>query len=136
MKQLIISNAKQVIMELQEEIRRSKDARYDHRLHAILLVAQGISSPEVARLLGDGTRTVQMWIHRFEDEGFQGLMDKHRPGRPPQLKEERLSEIGRALRSAPEEYGLNGYLWDGKTLSAFIEQQYGVQLLQKILSHE
>lgn len=115
-------------MELQEEIRRSKDARYDHRLHAILLVAQGMSSAEVARLLGDGTRTVQMWIHRFENEGTQGLMDKPRPGRPPRLKEEQLSEISRALRSAPEEYGLNGYLWDGKTLSAFIEQQYGVQL--------
>jgi hypothetical protein len=60
MKQLIISNAKQAILDLQEEIRRSTDAHYDHRLHAILLVAQGMSSPEVARLLGDGTRTVQM----------------------------------------------------------------------------
>lgn len=128
MKQLIISNAKQAILDLQEEIWRSTDTHYDHRLHAILLVAQGMSSPEVARLLGDGTRTVQMWIHRFEDEGLQGLMDKHRPGRPPRLREEQLSEISHALHSAPEEYGLNGYLWDGKTLSVFIEQHYGVQL--------
>jgi transposase len=128
MKQLIISNAQQAIIELQEEIRRSRNARYDHRLHAILLVAQGMPCPEVAQLLGDGTRTVQMWIHQFENEGMQGLMDTPRPGRPPRLTEDQLSEISRALHSTPIEYGLTGHLWDGKTLSAFIEQEYGVRL--------
>lgn len=128
MKRLTISNAQQAIIELQEEIRRSKDARYDHRLHAVLLVAQGMSCPEVARLLGDGTRTVQMWIHRFENEGLSGLQDKPRPGRPPTLTREQLSEIGRALRSTPEKYGMNRYLWDGKTLSAFILKEYDVHL--------
>lgn len=128
MKRLTISDAQQAIIELQEEIRRSKDARYDHRLHAVLLVAQGMSCPEVARLLGDGTRTVQMWIHRFENEGLSGLQDKPRPGRPPTLTREQLSEIGRALRSTPEKYGMNRYLWDGKTLSAFILKEYDVHL--------
>ncbi|MBU7046335.1 MAG: transposase, partial [Theionarchaea archaeon] len=39
MKRLTILNAQQAILVLQDEIRRSKDASYDHRLHAVLLVA-------------------------------------------------------------------------------------------------
>lgn len=128
MKQLTISEAKEVVMMLQDEIRRSRDARYDHRLHAILLVAQGMSCPEVAHLLGDGPRAVQMWVHQFEDKGLSGLIDKSRPGRPRKLAEVHLAEIADALRSTPEERGLSGHLWDGKTLSAFILKKYDVRL--------
>lgn len=128
MKRLEISEASLVIMALHDEIRRSRDARYDHRLHAILLVAQGMSCPEVAHLLGDALRTVQMWVNRFEEKGLAGLMDRTRPGRPPRLTEEQLAEVNNALHSTPEEYGLSGHLWDGKVLSAFILQKYNVEL--------
>lgn len=37
---------------------RPKDARYDQRLHAILLVAQGQSCREVGKILGDTPWTV------------------------------------------------------------------------------
>jgi transposase len=128
MKQLAISDSQEVIMALQDEIRRSKDARYHHRLHAILLVAQGMSCPEVARLLGDAPRAVQMWVHQFEDKGFSGLVDKSRPGRPPRLTDEQLAEISDVLHSSPEDHGLGGNLWDGKTLSSFIFTKYGIKL--------
>ena len=128
MKPLTIPNAQKVIKELQREIRRSKDCRYIRRLHGVLLVAQGKSCPEVARLLGNGARTVQLWVHRFKNEGLSGLKDKPRPGRPPQLTEEQMLQIGQALRSTPAEYGLNGYLWDGKTLSVFILKEFGIHL--------
>jgi transposase len=128
MNRLEISHAQQAIMVLQEEIQRSKSARYDHRLHAVLFVAHGYTCSEVAHLLGDGVRTVQMWVRKFENEGLSGLREKSRPGRPPKLDEEQLSEIGKALRSPPEEYGISGHLWDGKTLSAFILKEYNVHL--------
>jgi len=128
MKPLTIPNAQKAIIELQKEIQKSKDARYTHRLHAVLLVAQGMSSSEVAHLLGDGVRTVQLWVHRFKDEGLSGLKSKPRPGRPSTLSEEQLLEIGNALFSTPEECGMSGHLWDGKTLSAFISKEYNVHL--------
>ncbi len=36
------------MLGLQDEIRRSEESRYDHRLHGVLLVAQGMTCPEVA----------------------------------------------------------------------------------------
>jgi transposase len=128
MKKLTIPDAQTVTMGLQDEIRRSEDARYDHRLHAIILVAQGLSGHEVARLLGDSPRTVAYWVSRFIEEGLAGLMELERPGRPQRLSEDQLEQIDHALRTSPAEYGLTGNLWDGKTLSAFIKQQWGVTL--------
>jgi len=128
MKPLTIPDAQRVVKEVQREIEKSKDCRYIRRLHGILLVAQGTSCPQVARQLGRGARTVQLWVRTFKEEGLSGLKDKSRPGRPPRLTEEQMAQIGQALRSTPMEYGLNGYLWDGKTLSAFILKEFGIQL--------
>ncbi len=58
MRALTVSDASIMMPALQDEIRRSEDARYDHRLHAVLLVAEGQSCREVARLLGDAASRV------------------------------------------------------------------------------
>jgi transposase len=117
-----------MIFGLQDEIRRSEESRYDHRLHGVLLVAQGATCPEVSRLFGDAPRTVAYWVRRFEAKGFAGLTEGPRTGRPRRLSDGQLREVGRALRQTPRELGLTGTLWDGKTLSAWIEQCFHIQL--------
>src|SRR6202158_2453557 len=80
MRPLTISGATSVL-GLQQEIQRSEESRYDHRLHGVLLVAQGMTCPEVARLLGDAPRSVENWVHRFDQEGMAGLTEGERSGR-------------------------------------------------------
>lgn len=128
MKPLTIADASTIVLGLQDEIRRSEESRYDHRLHGVLLVAQGMRCPEVARLLGDATRTVEYWVHRFEARGLSGLVDGERPGRPRRLNADQLEEIDQVLRKTPREVRLTGTLWDGKTLSAFIRMRYEIDL--------
>lgn len=128
MKALSISDAQDVVLALQDEIRRSDEARYDHRLHALLLVAQGMSCRQVAQVLGDAPRTVAYWVHRFEEQGFAGLADADRPGRPKRLNQAQLEEVASAIRGSPQDHGLECNLWDGKCLSAFIGQRFGVEL--------
>ena len=128
MKKLTVSDPEVIILALQDEIRRTHESRYDHRLHALLLVAQGMSCLEVSRLLGDAPRTVQYWVRRFEDEGLSGLVEEERPGRPPRLTEEQLDNLSSVLRKMPCEVGISATLWDGKTLSAYIKQEWGIDL--------
>jgi len=128
MKALTIADAEQMIMALQDEIRRSEKSRYDHRLHGVLLVAQGLSCSQVGSLLGDGPRTVEYWVHRFENDGFAGLAEGERPGRPTRLSAEQMAEIDRCLRLTPQDCGLQANLWDGKALAALIEHKFRVQL--------
>ncbi|MGA3325874.1 MAG: helix-turn-helix domain-containing protein [Terriglobia bacterium] len=128
MRPLQIADAATMVLGLQDEIRRSEESRYDHRLHGVLLVAQGATCPEVSRLLGDSPRTVENWVRRFEAQGLAGLTEGQRSGRPRRLSEAQLRELDGALRQTPRDLGLTGTLWDGKTLSAWIEQRFQVQL--------
>jgi len=128
MRALSIAEPASIILGLQDEIRRSEDSRYDHRLHGVLLVAQGMTCPEVAKLLGDSPRTVENWIHEFEKRGLAGLVEGERCGRPRRLGEEQLEEIGAVLRRTPRDFGLDSNLWDGKTLAAWIEREHGIEL--------
>jgi transposase len=128
MKPLLVPDAPNVILALQDEIRRSGESRYDHRLHGLLLVAQGLSCGEVARLLGDSPRTVHNWVHLFEAKGLAGLTEGQRSGRLPRLSARNLAKIAAVLRRTPAAVGLSGNLWDGKTLSEFADQKLGVKL--------
>src|SRR5271157_4213525 len=117
MRPLRVADSATMILGLQDEIRRSEESRYDHRLHGVLLVAPGMTCPEVAKLLGDAPRTVEYWVRGFEKEGLAGLREG-----------ERLQQVNAALRQMPRALGLGGNLWDGKTLAAWIERQYGIGL--------
>ena len=128
MRALTIADAATIILGLQDEIRRSEESRYDHRLHGVLLVAQGMTCPQVAELLGDAPRSVEYWVRRFEQSGLAGLREGERSGRPRRLDEKQLREINSALRRMPRELGLGGNLWDGKTLAAWIAKRYGMDL--------
>jgi len=70
MKPLTISDAESIVVGLQQEIQRSEESRYDHRLHGVLLVAQGLTCPEVGHLLGDAPRTVDFSGALVLDESF------------------------------------------------------------------
>jgi transposase len=128
MKALTISDSETMVLALQDEIRRSQEARYDHRLHAVLMVAQGMTCPEAARILGDSPRTVQYWIRRFEEDGFAGLADADRPGRPRKLDSQQIEIINQALRKSPRDAGFTTNIWDGKTLSTFIKKTFSIDL--------
>ena len=71
---------------------------------------------------------IQYWVNRFERDGLAGMAEGERPGRPRALGERELAEINRVLRQTPKAAGLGENLWDGKSLSAFIEKQFHVEL--------
>ena len=60
-------------------------------------------------------------------KGLGGLQEGERPGRPPRLNEEQIKRsIGFSAASrATQRMRVN--LWDGKTLAAWIEREYGIQ---------
>lgn len=128
MRPLSIADSATIVLGLQDEIRRSEESRYDHRLHGVLLVAQGMTCPAAAKLLGDAPRSVEYWVRGFEEEGLAALREGERSGRPRRLSEKQLQAVNAVLRHMPREVGLGGNLWDGKTLAAWIERKYEISL--------
>jgi len=128
MKALTIENAEEMILALQDEIRRTDESRYDHRLHGVLLVAHGLSARETAGLLGDSPRAVEYWVRDFNEHGFAGLTEVDRPGRPTRLSAEQFEKLEIVLRKSPRDCGLEVNLWDGKALAFWLKQNWGAEL--------
>ena len=128
MRKLHIEDAEIMRIAVQQEITRSEEARYDHRLHGILLVCSGLSCAKVAELFGHGPRTIQYWVRRFEKHGSAGLEDTPRPGRPSVMDKSVRNGISVDLRRCPREFGYSQNLWDSKLLSHHLAKKYHVDL--------
>jgi len=128
MRKLEVSDAPVMSVAIRQEIERNEEARYDHRLHGVLLVAKGMSARQAALWLDEGLRTVQRWVNRFEDRGFAGLREGERPGRPRRLGARQWQRLGADLRRSPREFGFAQNLWDGQLLSEHLRRHYAIKL--------
>lgn len=128
MRRLAIRDAEVMRVAIRQEIERSDESRYDHRLHGVLPVANGYRCGEVADWFGEDLRTIQRWVRRFETRGFEGLRDGERPGRPRMLDAKQWTRLARDLRKSPRAFGPVQNLWDGKVLAEHLHRHYGVTL--------
>lgn len=128
MRKLEIRDAEIMRIAVQDEILRSDESRYDHRLHGILMVCTGFSCYQVAELFGHSPRTVQSWVRRFEQSGFAGLQEKPRSGCPSAVDESLREAVGKDLCRSPREFEYSQNLWDGKLLSHHLANAYGVRI--------
>jgi transposase len=128
MRKLQIEDADVMRTALQQEIARSEESRYDHRLHGLLLVTAGQSCRQVAELFGENGTTVQRWVRRFEQGGLEALREGERSGRPSALDAGQWRKLQGDLRKTPRDFGIPATLWDGPLLSEHLRRHYGVPL--------
>ena len=131
MKRLVINDKGSVKSKIQHYFERNEEARFIHRLHGILLFSEkeDESCDSIGALFGNSPRTVSNWIKRVNATGdIESLRSKKQSGRPPRLSEAQRQELKVILQEPPEKHGISTNVWDGKSLSAFIQQQYGIVL--------
>ena len=125
---LQIKDAEKVSAEIQNYFAVNEDARFVRRLDVIALICDGHALSYVAGLFGINSTTVQRWIHRLNELGFQGLRDKPGRGRRSQLNDDDRLRLKSNLEKSPKDLGYDQARWDGKLLSHHLKVQYGVQL--------
>ena len=128
MRKLQIDDSGVMRIAIQQEIGRSEESRYDHRLHGLLLLAAGHSCREVAELFGEDDTTVQRWVHRVQLGGLGALRESERPGRPRSLDPRQWRELQVDLQKSPREFGLTAAAWDGNALAEHLRRSFAVQL--------
>jgi len=110
------------------EIMRSRESRYNHRLHGVLAVCRGLSCYETAAIWGRSPRAVEYWVRRFSKEGVGGLQEKKRPGRPSKLNDQQLEMLRRDLEKGPGSVGQEEDRWTGPLLQSHLAEYYGVDV--------
>jgi len=81
--------------DLEKIAKKEPNPRVRQRLLAVRLVVMGNTVPQAAKAVGLKQRQSRNWIHRFNDEGLNGLKDRPRPGQPvklPRQKEQAFRE--------------------------------------------
>ena len=128
MKRLEIINAKEMSIAIRNEISRSEESRYDHRLHGLLLISEGMSCYDAGIIFGEDPRTVERWVKGFNEKGFNALREGERSGRPTKLTTQQMAEINSDLRKNPVEFGYEQDLWDGKLLMHHISKKFHTEI--------
>ncbi len=92
-------------VKLEQRVRdRGVQARVAERARIVLLSAEGLTGPQIARRVGCTEPTVIKWRRQYAEAGLAGLEDAPRPGGPKSvLTEEAISVILSATVTPPPE---------------------------------
>ena len=115
-----------VFAALRTAVRASAQARQQHRIHAVLLVAGGLSCHTVARLLGDSPRAVEYWVNRYKSNNINGLADDSAQGRVPRLSAAQFAELRVAVLTGLA--GSQARVWTGEDIVTFVARRWGTVL--------
>jgi transposase len=98
-----------------------------HRLHCVVLVANGLSASEAARIFGDSPRAVAYWVTRYRKMGLKGLEEESRPGRPSRLNSSEIKKLDMFVsRSRARSQVVNA-----NVLTKYIKTTFGVTLTDR-----
>src|SRR5256886_6438446 len=94
------------------------------RAQIIWLASQGRKTPEIAKQLEVSERTVRNRLHRFNEQGLQGLEEAPRSGRPVTYTPEEVSTIIQTALCNPRDLGEDYASW---TLDRLVEHRHRVK---------
>jgi transposase len=90
------------------------------RAQMILLAAQQLPVPEIARVTFTSEDRVRDVIHNFNADGFNALYPRYRGGRPPTFTLAQRQQIRKVAFSRPKDHGLPFSTWSLSKLADFL----------------
>lgn len=112
--------------KIRDLLKSKEEYKVALRLQMVYLIHQGKSSREVADIYQVSFKNVLNWVHRFEREGIEGLIDKEGRGRKASLNAKEMDQIkNMILERMPIEFGYSSKRWTGPLLLKWINREYG-----------
>jgi transposase len=90
------------------------------RAQMVLLSAQGMDVPAIAKVAFTSEDRVRDVIRNFTADGFSSLYPKYKGGRPPKFTLPQRREIKKTARSKPADHGLPFSAWSLSKLAEFL----------------
>ena len=90
------------------------------RAQMVLLSAQGMDVPMIAKVTFTSPDRVRDVLHNFNIDGFDSLKPKYAGGRPPKFDLKQRAEIRKAALSRPVDHALPFSTWSLSKLADFL----------------
>jgi transposase len=109
-------------------VKQTKEARVFRRAQAVRDVVKGQRLQTVSDTRHFTSSALRQWVHRFADQGTQGLVDRPRSGRPPKVTCAREKQRNRLVDQDPLQHGSVYSQWSCRELATGFTSHTGVQL--------
>ncbi len=76
-------------------------------------------------------QTLRDWVHRYNEEGADGLLDRRRPARPGQLGEAQIKELDALVEKGPDIAAHGVVRWRCVDLQSVIAQAFAVTVSER-----
>ncbi|WP_420718330.1 helix-turn-helix domain-containing protein [Pyxidicoccus sp. MSG2] len=114
--------------KLQRLLHQQQHAGEALRATILLWSAQGQSASAIARTLGVTPRTVYRCRLPWRQQGWQGLADEPRPGRPPRVTATYLRVLMQTVQTDPRQLDFFFGRWTCGRLASYLKQRTQVAL--------
>jgi transposase len=113
--------------QVQALIKRDERYTIGIRLYAVHQVSLGQPARKLEELYHTSFKQITNWVHRFEQEGVEGLKDKPGRGRKAALDAGQLLRVkALLLNESPELHHYNTATWTGPMLTEWVKKEFGV----------
>jgi transposase len=116
----------QALVKLSKQALRDGAYRVAGRLHAVALNMEGKTAPEIADILKVHRSKVSMWLWNWQQSGMDGILEGHRPGRPPVMSDDQRRRLADILDSGPVAYGFTSGVWTSPMVTRVIEEEFSI----------
>jgi len=111
----------------------SRDPRQIRRLLALAAVYDGMIREDAARIGGMDRQTLRDWVHRFNGDGPEGLLNIKVP-RGRRLSTEQLRQLADLVETGPDREVDGVVRWRRIDLKRVIEERFGVVYNERTVS--
>jgi len=94
-----------------ESFRRQASSRDSEKALMVLMSADGMSVPQIAKTIKRNPHTVRDWLKRYRAKGVAGLARNYSPGRPDTKREHLMQLIEKVISVSPREHGYQDSAW-------------------------
>ena len=113
----------QALPALDTFLKQTKEARLFRRAQAVREVVQGQRLQTVSDSLHFTYSALRKWVHRFANQGVQGLRDRPRPGRPPTVTCALAHHLARLVDQDPLPHGSSHSQWSCQELATVLARR-------------
>jgi transposase len=104
----------------------TKNVNQSRRLLSLAAVIDGMNRTEAARIGGMDRQTLRDWVHRFNEQGPNGLKDNWSKGKPSRLSAEQQAEVAELVETGPDRAAQGVVRWRRVDLQRVIAERFGV----------
>ena len=111
--------------ELRTLYRTEKNAKLAQRIHGVYLASKGLTCHEIMSITAAARRTIQQWVHKYNEQGIAGLRDKPRPGTPTKLPRKKEIKLQERIEAGPTKADGVSVL-NGPAIRRILEHEFGI----------